>query len=176
MRRTILIAGLILCSSAFAQQNTDEQESGVAETAKSVMSNIVSFGKNLMDGASEGVVDGRKTGQSTDGAVLINTLEDLNKYLESDVIAVTAHAESGCYVEVGFKNQNDFPVRLIDLDSSEAVILIDQDGYATNLFRGKGNPEELTIPSNAGRKQKFYFAIEWDQVREIRILGKVMQP
>ncbi|WP_444942978.1 hypothetical protein ACJJIK_12920 [Microbulbifer sp. ZKSA006] len=176
MRRAILVTGLLLCSSAFAQQNTQEQESGVAEAAKSVMSSIVSFGKNLVDGASEGVVDGRKSGQSTDGAILINTLEDLDKYLQADVIAVTAAEEHGCYVEVGFKNENDFPVRLIDLNSSESVIVIDHDGYASNLFNGKGNPMEITVPSKAGRKQKFYFAKDWDQVREIRILGKVLQP
>ncbi|MCO1336286.1 hypothetical protein MO867_18295 [Microbulbifer sp. OS29] len=172
MRRITLLMCLLLSSAVHAEEN---QEKGVAEAAKSVVSGIVSFSKDLVGGASEGVADGRKSGKSTDGAILVNTHDDFIANLEAKIITIISSDEGGCYVEIGFKNNNELPVRLIDLKESEAIIVIDEDGYAINLFNGRGNPEELTIPSNAGRKQQFYFATNWDEVKEVRILGEIIE-
>lgn len=44
----------------FALAQDKEEKSGVAESAKSVVSSVVKFGKEVLSGASDGVTEGRK--------------------------------------------------------------------------------------------------------------------
>ena len=171
MKKTILILCILFYSPCFAAET---EENPVAETAKTVVSGIVSFTKNIIGGVTEGVNDGRKTGQSADGAVIVDTLEGLDQNLGVQLIAVAQDGEGNCFVEIGFKNDTENPVRLIDLNTSEKVIAIDADGYAVNLSKRTDNPIEVTVPSQAGKKQKFYFAIAPESVKEFRIMGKVL--
>lgn len=165
----MLLLSMVLSVSCFAQES-EEDESSVSKTAKSVVSGIVSFGKNLVDG----VTDGRKTGQSTDDAIIVDTLEGLDKNLIIELISISKDDEETSYIELGFKNANGKPVRIINLADSGTVIAIDTDGYSTNLARGKGNPDDITVPSNTGKKQKFYFKLAPEAVKEIRVMGKII--
>lgn len=169
-----LLILILLFSSICHAQNDKSKESSVSETAKGVVSNIVTFGKNLVDGASDGVTEGRKEGQSKDGAIVISNLEELEKNIELKVLSVSGTDDGFTEIEVGFKNDNTKPVRVIKLAEAESVLVIDNDGYANNIAIGKNNPTEITIPNNAGRKVKFVFKVQQKSVKEIRILGKTL--
>lgn len=167
--KRILALSLLVCSHVVCA--TESGSNGVTEATKNVVSGIVEFGKNLIEGADEGVDEGRKTGLSKDGALIVDNGAELATLLDVQLLTVSQENETDTAIEVGFKNGNDQPVRLINLNESENVIAIDQDGYATNL--GRGNPQDLTIPSQAGKKQRFIFRMSADAVKEIRIMGQV---
>jgi len=157
-----------------AKESEEVKDGSVAETTKSVVSGIVKFGKDLLEGIDEGIDDGRKTGLSQDGAIIVNNVEDLEKYLVVNVINVNKDNNSISYVELGFNNKNNRPVRLVNLKESENIIAIDASGYATNLLATAKNISDVTVPSNAGKKQKFYFELNTDSIKEIRIMGKTL--
>ncbi|GAA61396.1 hypothetical protein P20652_3273 [Pseudoalteromonas sp. BSi20652] len=170
MKKILFVYLLIVSSLSYAEA---EKENTVTETTKSMVSGLVKFSKDLIEGADEGVDEGRKTGLSQDGAVLIDNGTDLEKYLSIKLLNVNKESDTVSSIELGFKNSNEHPVRVINLVESENIIAIDIDGYATNLAKGEGNPLNVTIPSKAGKKQKFYFELAPDSIKEIRIMGKV---
>ena len=165
---------LLVSNICFAQENDKSDESSVSETAKGVVSNIVTFGKNLVDGASDGVTKGRKEGQSKDGAIVVSSLEELENNLKVKILNISSLGEGFTVVEIGFKNDKENPVRVIKLANAGAVLVIDNDGYASNIASGKNNPTEITIPNSAGRKAKFIFKVPEESVKEIRVLGKTL--
>jgi len=173
--KTILILSLIAFNSlSYAEANNETTESTVADTTRSVISGMVKFGKDLLEGADEGVNEGRKTGLSQDDAIIIDNGADLNKELTIKLLSVNEDGKDASYAVLGFKNANSKPVRVINLLESENIIAIDTDGYATNISRGKGNPMEITVPSKAGKKQRFHFNIPAESVKEVRIMGQVL--
>jgi len=172
MKKQVLVGCLLLSGVAFAEDDQDKEKSTVSDVTKSVMSNIVSFGKNLVDGAADGVTEGRKDGQSVDGAIVVSNLKELDEHLEVRILGVSEHKENQAAVELGFRNSNDIPVRVIDLRDDGAVIVIDGEGYASNL--ASGNPADVTVPEKAGKKQVFYFNVQAVKVKQIRIHGKTL--
>jgi len=171
MKKILFAAALTTLSSVSYAQSSEE--SSVTEASKSVVSGMVRFGKDLIGGVDDGIDgidEGRKTGLSQDEAIIIDNADDLRAHIEGTVLNVNAVSDGASSIEVGFKNNSDKPVRLINLLESENVIAIDMDGYATNVTIG-ANPLQVTIPSRTGRKQAFQFAIPAESVKEIRIMG-----
>ncbi|MCO7223054.1 hypothetical protein [Pleionea sp. CnH1-48] len=190
MNKLMPVLLLLGAASVFAQEkeqdkeDKEKKENAVVETTKSVVSGIVSFGKDLVSGATDGVSDGRKQGSSSDDALVVDNVKGLDKHLKLKVLSVkteestdsekTKSSQTYSFVELGFKNDGNEPVRVINLRDAGNIIAIDKDGYATNLAGGKGNPDDVTIPPKAGKKQKFYFPIEADNIEEIRLMGKTL--
>ena len=170
MKALVFISLIGISGMALA---TEKEESSVAESAKAVVSGLVKFGKDLIEGADEGVNQGRKSGLSQDGAVLVDTGADLERLLSTKILAITPRESGGANVVMGFKNDNDTPVRLINLRESENVIAIDTEGYATHLAVNLTNPMEVTVPSKAGKKQPFQFDLSPEEIKEIRIMGRI---
>ena len=168
MKKILFAAALTALSSVSYAQSSEE--SSVTDASKSVVSGMVRFGKDLIGGVDDGIDEGRKTGLSQDEAIIIDNADDLRAHIEGTVLNVNAVSDGASSIEVGFKNNSDKPVRLINLLESENVIAIDMDGYATNVTIG-ANPLQVTIPSRTGRKQAFQFAIPAESVKEIRIMG-----
>ena len=105
----------------------------------------------------------------------LNKFEDAKSFFEKSIAqSVKEDGENASYVVLGFKNANDRPVRVINLQESENIIVIDTDGYATNLSLASGNPDNITIPSKAGKKQSFHFNIAAATVKEVRIMGNIL--
>ncbi|GAD78084.1 hypothetical protein VAZ01S_121_00030 [Vibrio azureus NBRC 104587] len=165
------IASIILMVMSTQSYASELSGSDVTETTKGVISGFVKFSKDLVEGVDEGVDEGRKTGLSKDGALIINNTEDLNKYLEVKVLSVKKVGERGASIEVGFKSAHHEPIRIINLIESENVLVVDKEGYGTNLWSGKSNPQQITVPSKAGRKATFYFELPPESIKSIRFFG-----
>lgn len=153
----------------------EEEKSGVVETTKTVISGVVSFGKDVLSGASEGVTEGRKTGESDDGAIIVDNQAELEKFLDVKFLNKTANGEKSVNVEMGFKNSGNKPVRVINLKDNNAIIIVDKDGYATGISFHLDNPSAITVPEQAAIKQVFNFNIAEENAAEIRILGKLFK-
>jgi hypothetical protein len=64
------------------------------------------------------------------------------------------------------------PLRLINLNQADALIAIDQDGYANGLSSGPYNPIELTVPPKAAVRQEFSFEGPIKTVNTVRVWGQ----
>ncbi len=159
----------------FALAQDKEEKSGVAESAKSVVSSVVKFGKEVLSGVSDGVTEGRKTGESGDGAIIVSNQNELEQFLEVSILSKTADGEKSVNVELGFKNSGYRPVRVINLKDKNAIIVVDKDGYATGLSSHNDNPFDITVPEQAAVKQMFNFNVPEESAFTIRIWGKQYQ-
>ncbi|MEJ2609568.1 MAG: hypothetical protein P8179_05620 [Candidatus Thiodiazotropha sp.] len=168
----LLLLLMLLPLFSLADENQDQEKSGVAESAKSVVSSVVKFGKELISGATDGVTEGRKSGESHDGATIVSNLEELEQHIDITVLGKTSDGENSVNIELGFKNRGENPVRIINIKENNTIIVLDKDGYATSLSLSGNNPLELTVPEQAAKKQTFNFNIPFDRVSSIRIWGK----
>lgn len=172
MKNIFLVLVLV---PVFALAQEEEEKSGVAESAKSVVSSVVKFGKEVLSGTSDGVTEGRKTGESGDGAIIVSNQSELEQFLEVNILGKTADGEKSVNVELGFKNSGDKPVRVINLKDKNAIIVVDKDGYATGLSLHNNNPFDITVPEQAAIKQMFNFKVPEESASAIRIWGKQYQ-
>ena len=62
-----------------------EDATVMKESVKSVVTGVISAGKDALSGVKDGVDDGRKTGVSVDGAVIVTDKDELNKFIAVSV-------------------------------------------------------------------------------------------
>lgn len=162
MRPTILCCALALALPGLAHADA-------RDTVKGVTSKIVSWGKDVAGGVSEGVDSGRKDTTGTDGAQVVGSHEELAQHGEVAILSLGPGPSDGTVeVVLGIANDSDQPIRLAELDD-DALLLIDRDGYATRLVATADNPAELTVPAAARIKQRFVFAGKVEQAAAVRL-------
>ena len=123
------------------------------ETASTVKKKTVEVGKGTLSGVAEGIDEGRKAAESTDGALLVTNLEELNERLKVDVHSVDTSGPE-VKVELVFTNTNERPVRVTNLAHKSALLLLDKEGFASEAT---GNISDITVPERAKIKQSFSF-------------------
>ena len=139
------------------------------EAAAGVTKKTVELTKGAMTGIDEGIEEGRKAAQSTDGALIVSTKVEFDKVLTFEVLTVSDGATKGTSeVVVGFANAGEAPVRVTDLASRKSVILLDAENYACAPLE---IPQEFTVPANAKQKVSFVFKCESGKVGKIRLFG-----
>ncbi|MEN1783080.1 hypothetical protein AAIH14_34330, partial [Pseudomonas aeruginosa] len=74
-------------------------------------------------------------------------------------------------VTLGFMNDSDATVRLINLTQSGALLVIDNDGYS-NALVALANPDDVTVPAKAGIRQTFVFEGGAEGIKAVRLWGK----
>lgn len=161
----------LLWAGASVAEEAAPSASSLRDSAKSTMSTAISAGKNLMGGLTEGVTEGREAAEGADGATSISTFEQLEGLGTVDLLRVESQ-EGGVVATLGFKNQSDKPLRLINLTQTGALIAIDKDGYSSALQVGLVNPDYVTIPAKVGVRQRFIFDSEGEEVQAIRLWGR----
>lgn len=165
-----LLASIISVAPAFADEAASES-STLRDSAKSTMSTAITAGKNLMGGLTEGVTEGREGAEGTDGSLSISALEQLQGKVEIELLR-TAPEGDNLVATIGFKNESDQQLRLINLTQTGALIAIDKDGYSSALLPGLANPDQVTIPPKVGVRQKFVFEGPVQGITAIRLWGK----
>ncbi|WP_256594847.1 hypothetical protein [Pseudomonas sp. OV226] len=167
----LLMAGFLPAAS-FADISAPEPNT-LRDSASSVMSSLISTGKNLAGGIAEGVTKGRESTESSDGAVVLSGLEPMAEMLTVELLNNGVVNDTGLKVLIGFKNNTNKPVRLINLRQTGALLVIEEGGYSSALLPDLINPDEVTIPANTGVRQSFLF----DQsaakhILSIRLFGR----
>jgi hypothetical protein len=131
------------------------------------------MGKNLVGGITDGVTKGRESTESSDGAVVLSGLEPMNEMLTVELLSVELPKSPGLNVLIGFKNNTNKPVRLINLKQTGALLVIEQGGYSRALLPDLvNNPDEVTIPANTGVRQNFVFEDSVKDIKSVRLFGK----
>ncbi|MFI8578863.1 hypothetical protein FIV02_01545 [Pseudomonas sp. THAF187a] len=170
LRTVPAVIGMLLLSTG-ACAETGSEGSTIKESAKAAVSSAISAGKNLLGGITEGVIDGRESAQGADGAQVISNHEQMADIVQVDVLKTQPDGDN-LRVTLGLKNTSATQLRLINLTQTGALLAIDADGYANPLLPGLQNPDEITVPANAGVRQVFIFAGPMDSGVSVRLWGQ----
>ena len=133
--------------------------SSIKEGVRSVVSGVVSSGKDAISGVKDGIEDGRKSGESVDGALIIADKDILQKYVTSSVQSVEKLSATEYRVTLAFRNNSDKIVRLTNLSEQKSLQLLDKDGFVSYL-KSLARPIEsdVTIPEKAATRVRYDFS------------------
>lgn len=153
MKKVVLVlSGLILSSAVMADT------SSLTDGVKNVVSGAISSGKDALKGVKEGVEDGRKSGESLDGALIITDKNTLEKYVATSVSKVEKIADTEYRLTVVFRNKTDQIVRLTNLNEQKSLQLLDSDrfvSYVKGYTQAQGL--DVTIPEQAAVRVRYEF-------------------
>ncbi|HSX90295.1 MAG TPA: hypothetical protein VLG17_20140 [Pseudomonas sp.] len=166
---SIVLATMLGVTPAFADEPTTT--STIRDSAKATVSTAIEAGKNLLGGFSEGVTEGRESAEGADGAASVSDLSQLDGKVIVELLRAEPEGDN-LIATIGLKNSSDKQLRLINLRQTGALIAIDQDGYSSPLVASLDNPDQVTIPANAGVRQKFIFAGPVENVASVRLWGR----
>ena len=127
MKKLIFILGLLVSMVSYA-----EEQSNVTKAVSSVVSGVVSTGKDVLKGVKEGIDTGRKDGTSIDNAFIIYDKEQFKENVKAEVLSVTKD-EEGYKITVSLKNKTDQLIKLTNLNEQKSLQLLDTEGFA--VFR-----------------------------------------
>ena len=148
MKKLIFILGLLVSMVSYA-----EEQSNVTKAVSSVVSGVVSTGKNVLKGVKDGIDTGRKDGTSIDDAFIIYDREQFEKNVKAEVLSVTKD-EEGYKVTVGLKNETDQLIRLTNLNEQKSLQLLDTEGFSVFALYPTG---DINIPKKSAVKSIFIF-------------------
>lgn len=150
----LLAPATIGCSS----ENAKDATSAVVGTA-------VEVSKGAATGIAKGIVEGRKKGESADGAFLVTKWEDLKDQGEITVFEAT-QADDVVTVVLAVENKSDKPMRVTKLEP----LGIDGAGFVVKANPAKGSPA-LTVPPQSKVRHTVTFAAKKDGIGGVRVLG-----
>jgi hypothetical protein len=116
---------------------------------RSIVSGIVSTGKDAVVGVSEGITEGRRGGESLDGARLVAGKAEFEKLLSASVLRLEETGENRYKLTAAVKNDNSFPVRITGLADPLNVMLLDKDGFSSPAL--VGDLEATALPRSSTR-------------------------
>lgn len=147
-----VLAGLVLSPVVMADS------SSITDGVKSVVSGAISSGKDALKGVKDGVEDGRKSGESLDGALIVTDGDTLEKYITTSVSKVEKIAETEYRLTVVFRNKTDQIVRLTNLNEQKSLQLLDNDRFVSYLKGYTVSKEmDVTVPEQAAVRVRYEF-------------------
>lgn len=141
---------------------------GCKEITSTIVGGTVSAGKEVTAGIVEGVEEGRKEGQSVDGAVVVTNAAELAAHGGLSIRAVEP-AEGGARVVVAVENTGDAPLRVSGLE----VLALDPEGF---VIRPSKPVDSVTVPPHAKDQVVAEFGAPPDRVRTVRVWGQDLTP
>lgn len=156
-----LSLALLILFSVSAAGADEKKASAVKSGVKALVSDTVSAGKDIMSGISEGVDEGRKETESTDGARVAASKKDIESLsLTFNITKVEFLAEDKSRVQltVALNNPNDFPVRLTNLNEARNVVLLDDEGFSYPLEKSVVQGRDVTALGRSATRLRFIFS------------------
>lgn len=145
-----------LCSpAAWAEEGDSTIKTGV----RSIVSDVVSAGKDLASGFNEGVEDGRKGGDRHEGTHTVSSQDDFKRLgLGLRVIKTETIDPGQVEVTLALDNPNDFPVRLTKLGNLRNVVLLDRDGFSYSLPRPEEQGRDVIALGRSATRLRYSFS------------------
>jgi len=138
------------------------------ENAKDATAAVIGKGievsKGTVTGIAEGIAEGRKHGESKDGALIVSNADELALHGGARVGEVVA-ADGKTTIPVLIENTAEQPLRATQI----AVIVLDKDGVVVPVDVANG---ELTVPPRAKARLEVTTAVAPDRVGVVRLYGK----
>lgn len=136
---------------------------GCKDLTSMVVGGTVSAGKEVTKGIVEGVEEGRKSGESIDGAIVVTTAAELALHGGVTVFSVKDR-DGGSDVMLAFENTGDTPLRI----SGVEVLALDPDGF---VQRPTTEDSTVTVPPHAKDSVSVHFEVAADRVKTVRVWG-----
>ncbi|MDR1546743.1 MAG: hypothetical protein LBU12_08575 [Deltaproteobacteria bacterium] len=154
--------GVFLLALTACGGDQEEQEARKdGSLVKSGVSAVVSGVKNTAAGIVEGVDEGRQSGRSLDGALLVASRADFEKLLAVQSALVEERGPGTYAMTLALRNEGEQPVRLINLDQDVNVVVLDADGFAYALPRPLEQGQDFTVlPRSAARFRLVFERLE----------------
>lgn len=134
---------------------------GCKDVAEKVTEKSISAVKETTKGIAEGVEQGRKSGESLDGATLVSSMAELADKGSVSVYAV-APTEGGTEVTLAVENTTDKPLRLTKLE----FLALDVEGFTKKPGTA---PSEFTVAAKAKDKLVLTLAEKPEKLAKIRV-------
>lgn len=150
----VFMSSLGLCLTA----QSAEEESTVKKGVKSIVSGVVSTSKDAISAVDEGLDSGRKEGDSVDGATIVSSKDELNKFLTVQVIKAEFTEPEKVQLTLAVKNDNEFPVRITKLGEMKNVVLLDVDGFSYPLPNSLVQGGDITALGKALTRVRLTFS------------------
>lgn len=158
-----LLAALVLLSALTLGCSGDMWRSCTA----AVVGKTVETSKEVGTGIVEGIQDGRKAGESVDGALIVSSLAELSGVGNATLYSVEpGPADGTSTVTIAIENTSDKPLRVTGL----SIDLLDNEGFVQRPE--DKNPRELTVPPHAKDRASAVFAVIPRKVGEVRLWGQ----
>ncbi|QXN64233.1 MULTISPECIES: hypothetical protein [Serratia] len=169
MKNSVMALVLVMMAATAVQA---EETAVVKDSVKSVVSGVIASGKDALSGLKDGVDDGRQSGSSIDGAIIVTDKDNLVKNVTASVSAIEKVALQEYKVTLSLRNKTNKIVRLSNLNESKSLMLLDKEGFVsplkTALVPGDAN---ITIPENAAVRVRYVFADVEDTPAMLRLYG-----
>ena len=156
-RKISLLVTFVLVLTVTGPLQAENKERSIKSGIRTVVSETVAVGKDLVSGVAEGLDDGRKSGESVDGAKIVSNKDDLAKLLILEVLKAQEQEDGNYQVTVALRNQGAAPVRLINLSGLGNVALLDVDGFAYPLPRPIEQGRDVTVLANSATRFRVVF-------------------
>lgn len=157
----------LLSVGSFAADTEDK--STIRDTVRGFTSGLTSAGKDALTGVQEGIDDGRKSGSSVDGALIIYDKENLAKYTTIKVLSTEEINETTYLVTLAVKNTSDTVIRLTNLNHKNNLYAIDADDFVAYLDKLQ---EDVTLPAATATKLRLTFVKAEGKPHIVRLYGQ----
>ena len=135
-------------------------EEAQREVQKSV-TEMLSITGSVLSGMSSGMQEGAQQIQEqldgADGTRLVNNKKDLTELLLVSVLRMEDLGNDAWRVTLAIKNENAFPLRLVNLTAKNAILLLDAKGFAHEPKAALGLSRVLTIAGRSAVKLPLEF-------------------
>lgn len=165
MKKTIFLLTLALSVPVWAE------ESAIKQGIKGTVSDLVSAGKEAIAGGKQGIDEGRQSGTSVDGAVIIVDAEKLKQYATVNVLSTEDLGGGDYKLTLALRNTSKETIRLSNLGERNSLQLLDEDGFVSFLKTLPLEKSDITIPANAAVKQRYVFGNVEDKPAVFRLYG-----
>lgn len=169
MKKSVLALVLIIVAAPGVKA---EEVAVVKDSVKSVVSGVIASGKDALSGLKDGVDDGRQSGSSVDGAIIVTDKDNLVKNVTASVSSVEKVAAQEYKVTLSLRNKTDKIMRLSNLNESKSLMLLDKEGFVSSLKTALLPGEsDITIPENAAVRVRYVFAGVEETPAMLRLYG-----
>ena len=165
MKKTLLGILCLFVLMPFSGASAAGDGSTVKEGVKSIVSGVVSTGKDTISGIGAGVDSGRKEGDSTDEAQLVSTKDDFSRLVSAKAVKSENLGNNRFKITVALKNDNEFPVRITNLTEPKNIMLIDKEGFSSSIETPLVQGKDITaLPKSLTRLRYVFGEVESEPV------------
>ena len=138
-------------------KKAEEDGDGLVKSGVSALvSGAVSTTKDVVSGVAAGVDEGRKSGESLDGALVVTGDKDFADNLTAEILNLEDLDGGSWVVTVAVRNPRDVPARLTHPDIVK-VVLLDADDFSYMIASHSGPSGDVTVQPRAASRLRLHF-------------------
>lgn len=128
------------------------QSSTFKEEVQTTVVDAVQASKDFVSGVAAGISEASEGHPDFDPSRVVATKADLARLLKVEIIKVENLNQGHWRLTVALRNNNEAPVKVINLSARGQVIVLDKDGFAYPSFETKlGAQDGVVLPRSALR-------------------------